>query len=341
MERLLEPAGYKDRPFEALAAEASKTAAATAKTTAKTTAAIRRSTSVLRWTLAAAAVFAIASGGIFVGVRSRGALPAIARSSGAPAMDWSALPRASAAFDVQRLSGEPRIAQRRVSAGGRLGLGEWLETDGSSRARIAIADIGQVEVDENTRVRLVNTGEKEHRLDLERGVIKARVDAPPRLFVVSTPAAAAVDLGCEYTLEVDEAGSGVLHVTSGWVSLDSLAGDRSSLVPAGASCRTRKGAGPGTPYFGDASAKLVDALAKLDFEGGGALALRTVLAEARARDSLTLWHLLSRVEEPSRREVYARLRSLSPPPKSVKEPDVIRLDRPALDRWKNDLTVTW
>ena len=57
--------------------------------------------------------------------------------------------------------------------------------------------------------------------------------------------------------------------------------------------------------------------------------------------ALTLWSLLPRVTGALRKKVYAKLRALSPPPKGVGEPEVLRLDEGALGRWKDDFSVTW
>ncbi len=171
----------------------------------------------------------------------------------------------------------------------------------------------------------------------------ATIWAPPKLFFVDTPSARATDLGCAYTLEVDDAGSGLLHVTVGWVQLDSV--NRSAIVPAGASCETRQGAGPGTPYYVDASAEFRAALARLDFEqmdsGSRRASLDTVLIQARERDALTLWHLLFRTTEDERKSVYDRLTSLVPPPEGVTREGVLRLDERMLDRWRDRLQLGW
>lgn len=195
------------------------------------------------------------------------------------------------AWEVARLAGAPQVGAERLESNGRLAEGEWLETDGSSRARVNVADIGQVLIEPNSRVRLVSTSATGHRLAMTRGRISAVINAPPRLFIVDTPSAAAVDLGCAYTLDVDDAGRSILHVTSGWVALETSGHE--SIVPAGAVCVTEPGKGPGTPYFDDVSEKFRAALAKLDFEHGGAKELSIVLAEAREYDTLTLWHLLA------------------------------------------------
>src|SRR5207244_1301597 len=154
-------------------------------------------------------------------------------------------------WEVARLNGAPRIGASRMDENGRLAVGQWLETDNTSRAQIKVGSIGQVEIDPNTRVRLVETKPTEHRLELEHGKMSARIWAPPRLFFVDTPAGVAADLGCAYTLEVDDQGGSLLRVTTGWVALQLK--DRESMVPAGAACQTRRGVGPGTPYFEDAS----------------------------------------------------------------------------------------
>lgn len=241
-------------------------------------------------------------------------------------------------WEVARVTGAPRVASDRMGARGRLRVGEWLETDADSRAEIAVANIGEVEVEPNTRVRLVETRPTEHRLELERGTLHARIWAPPRLFFVNTPSAVAADLGCAYTLEVDEAGRGLLHVTSGYVALETDA--RESIVPAGAACLTQPGAGPGTPFFEDAPEAFVESLAKLDFKNDRA-SLDAVLAGARGKDTLTLWHLLARVGADDRARVYERLAALAPPPAGVTREGVVGLDRAMLDLWKDNLESHW
>ena len=116
-------------------------------------------------------------------------------------------------WEVARLNGAPRIDSNRINDTGKLAVGQWLETDGTSRARINISNVGQVEIDPNTRVRLVATQPTEHRIELARGRMSARISAPPKLFFVNTPSAVAEDLGCAYTLEVDDAGNSLLRVT--------------------------------------------------------------------------------------------------------------------------------
>jgi hypothetical protein len=226
------------------------------------------------------------------------------------------------AWDVTALAGRPLIGATRLAASGRLHVGDWLQTDDSSRALIAVGRIGQVEVRPDSRVQLVVAKANEHRLSLARGAIDAKVDAVPRLFFVETPAGTAIDLGCAYTLETDSLGKGLLHVTGGEVEFQT--GSRSSRVPLGALMQIRP-TGPGIPYVDDAPAPVVRALVAFDFERGGARATRNILALARAQDAISLWHLLQRVDVPLRGMVYDRLAALVPPPPGVTRRGAIQL----------------
>ena len=243
------------------------------------------------------------------------------------------------AWEVARLAGAPTVGSSRISERGKLAVGQWLETDAASRAQIQVANLGQVDIDPQSRVRLMETRWNEHRLELARGRMHARIWAPPRVFFVNTPSAVAADLGCAYTLEVDDRGRSLLHVTSGWVALETPG--RESVVPAGAACVTQPGRGPGTPFFEDAPEPFLAALARFDFEGGGPDALRRVLDESRPRDTLTLWHLLARADAEDRARVYERLAAFAPPPEGVTREGVLRLERAMLERWKESLEPVW
>lgn len=221
----------------------------------------------------------------------------------------------------------------------RLSAGEWIQTNAASRALIRIGTIGTVDIAPNSRLQVVSAGETEQRLNLAFGSLSAQILAPPRIFFVQTPASTVVDLGCAYTMDVDPAGTGLLRVTSGWASLEW--GDRESIVPAGASCPTRPHIGPGTPVFDDATERLKAAVLAFDFADGGAVAIDTVLAEARDRDTLTLWHLLSRVDSSERQRVFDRMRAFAPLPAGVTRDAALALDRGTLQRWREELAWTW
>src|SRR5574341_1502183 len=252
------------------------------------------------WLLAAAAVLVVALGA---------------------ALWWR---RTAGAWAVAGVEGTPRTRAA-------LRVGETLETDDSSRVRLRVGRIGAVQVEPGSRVRLLEARRGDQRLALDRGTIQARIIAKPRVFVVETPSATAIDLGCAYVLSVDSAGNGVLHVTSGWVEFTWRG--RSTVVPRDAYAATRPGVGPGIAYAADAPPALRRALDAFDFENGGAAAARAALAAARPADAISLLNLLPRVTGGLRGEVYDRLAGLAPPPSGVTRDGVLRLDQRMLNRW--------
>jgi hypothetical protein len=247
-----------------------------------------------------------------------------------------------ASWEVASVRGTPRIGRLQLTGTGRLRPGDSLQTQANSEAEVRIADIGQLDLDPNSRIRLISSNSDLHRIALERGKMTARTWAPPRLFVVDTPSSTAVDLGCIYSCEVQRDGSTLLHVTLGLVALDFHGHE--TIVPAGAFCRTRPDGGVGTPYFDDSSELLQTALNYVDFgkdEVERGRQLDIVLREARPRDTLTLWYLTSRLREPLRAATVDRMAKLVPFPQTVTRSGVLTLDADMMDLWKAELERVW
>ena len=200
--------------------------------------------------------------------------------------------------------------ERRLSAwevdGRAVRVGETVETGAGVTAKLAANHVGELRLEPNSRLRVTRSGGGQQRMALDRGVLQALIWAPPREFVVDTPSAATIDLGCEYELRVGSDGSGLLTVRRGWVAFQ--AGARESFIPAGAMCRTHPRTGPGLPYFEEATPQFRDAVAVA--EAGGRI--DALLAEARPRDALTLWHLLRRAAPADRERVAERFAELAP-----------------------------
>jgi hypothetical protein len=222
------------------------------------------------------------------------------------------------------------------AAGGDWAVGEWLRTGAAEHVEVA-SDIGRVTVGPGSRVRLVRASPDEHRLELVEGRIEALIFAPPRLFFVDTPAATAVDMGCAYTLDVAADGGGLLRVTGGWVELQ--AEPVASRVPAGAVCRIFADGGPGLPRFEDGVEAFAGAVER--FESGDRGALEQILASARPRDGLTLWHLLGRTEGAERGRVAEALGRLVPAPSEATAAGARVLDGEALEDWWSAVRRVW
>ena len=271
----------------------------------------RRSRRMYYW-LAAAASLLIAVG---VGVR----------------LAWQPGPE----WKVVALSGSPLIDRQPIASQGRVGVGGLLETDRLSRAKLRLGLMGVIEIEPNTTVRLIATRAGRHQIALQRGTIAAHLWAPPRTLAVDTPFATAIDLGCAFTVRVDENGSGLLRVTSGWVQFQ--LDDRKAIVPAGAAALTRPGTGPGTPFYEDSSPAFQSALERLDFANPGyqdAGALEAVLSASRPKDVLTLLSLFRRLPPFARGMLFDRAAQLIPPPGGLTRDQAIAgTNQPAMDAW--------
>jgi hypothetical protein len=220
--------------------------------------------------------------------------------------------------------------------GKRLRAGQLVETDSSKSAAIESQFTGHVDIDPRSRLRLIASAQNEQRFDLERGTIHAFIWAPPGRFVVDTPSAKTIDLGCRYVLHMERDGTGLLSVETGWVAFEWQ--KRESFIPAGAACVTRPKLGPGTPWFADAPEALKKALDAFDQTSARA-SLSAALASARERDALTVWHLMVRTQGLNRGEAFDRLAALVQLPANISREAVLRGDAEALDGAWNALEL--
>lgn len=248
---------------------------------------------------------------------------------------WSGWTRMHDGWKVEAVAGAPRVGGAALTGAGLLRVGQTLETDAQSRAELSVGEIGFVDVHPGSVIRLERNKATDHRMTMDVGKIEARIFAPPQLFYVNTPSATAVDLGCAYTLEIDANGNGLLQVKMGWVGFES--NGLESLIPSGAACITRKNIGTGTPYFQDASDELKAAVERFDTNGHQEKDLLIIMQQARKRDALTLWHLLTRVDPSHRGMVYDRLLAFVNPPNIVTREGILRLDRQMIEAWWDNL----
>ena len=242
---------------------------------------------------------------------------------GAVALSRLTPPAPATAWRVDSFAGQARLGGQVAAVSMSLHAGQLVSTDGGSEVTLRADGFGTISIGPDSRLHAASN----RRVTLERGVLHAFIWAPPREFVVDTPSARAVDLGCQYTLQVDPSGDGLLKVSLGWVAFQ--LGEHESFIPAGAECVTRKRGGPGIPYYEDAPESLRQSLALM--ERGDDAALPGVLAAARPADALTLWHLLTRAAERDRGAVFDRFAQLVTLPPEVARAAVLQRDAHALD----------
>lgn len=217
---------------------------------------------------------------------------------------------------VEADGGRPVLAGERVRP--RTAQPLALESDG----------FGRIELQPGSEVRVLDVSPGRQRMQLRQGRIHVLIWAPPGQFVVDTPSARAIDLGCQYDLSTNPRGDGFLRVQTGWVAFETEGNE--SFIPAGAACRTTKAHGPGIPYFEDARQEFRSALERFENDGSPD-ALAIVLAGARTKDGVTLWHLLRRLDTLKRAAVFDRFAELVPLPSAVVREKALALDTATLD----------
>jgi FecR protein len=207
---------------------------------------------------------------------------------------------------------------------------------------LTAAGVGSVQLQPESRLRVLESHKTRQRLALDSGMLKVKVNAPPRLFVVETPFATATDLGCEYTLSASDEpwlyffrrrlGS-ALRVVSGYVELE----DKNKnvvLVPAGALVVITRDSHQTLPAFEAASSAV--------FTYDSTLALTPLLkALKKPEDTLTLFHLLPRVGGAERAAVLDKLLTFTTLPRGVTRAQVLALDSHALALWRDELKLLW
>ncbi|HEY5944014.1 MAG TPA: FecR domain-containing protein [Kofleriaceae bacterium] len=217
-------------------------------------------------------------------------------------------------------------------AHGVLPVGGELDT-GAHEASLTIADIGIAQLGKQTRVRLERSDRERRQLALELGHLHAKVNAPPRLFAVTTKHTNVVDLGCEYTMDVDASGAGSICVASGLVELATKSGALDVIVPEGACAAILTGQRPGLPHARGVRAEFAAAVASYD--RAEPAAFDQLLALAEERDAITLIALAT--IDTRRRAVLERLMELSPPPDAEISVDSALADPNHFGMWRNDV----
>jgi hypothetical protein len=251
------------------------------------------------------------------------------------AIPWSAIAAcvlmAVAAWQLLPADSDRESSWVMADSGRQIYAGERIRV--TSPVALAAERFGRIELQPDSELEVVESGSSRQRMRLQQGRLHAIIWSPPGQFVVDTPSARAVDLGCQYDLSVDANGNGFLRVESGWVAFQ--AGGIESFIPAGAACHTTKMRGPGLPYFESASPEFRRALERFEQSGAGALA--ALLALAGPEDALTLWHLLGRGDAAQRGAVFDRFAELVRLPSGVTRERVVARDRAALDLCWNAL----
>lgn len=221
-------------------------------------------------------------------------------------------------------------------------VGAKLLCDKGARASIRIVgsgditEVGDATIEGPGDVDLVRSSPHLEKLYMHRGILSARIAAnvKPRLFQVGTPSGTAVDLGCIYSMHVQENGSTELRVSVGRVAFELF--NKNIVVWSGARCVADKKGNVTTPVDESSGQNFKNAVERFDATRDEE-ALRDLLANARLRDAASLWHLLQSTSGAPREQIYTKLAELSPPPANIQKPEIFELNKTALEAWRVDI----
>lgn len=219
--------------------------------------------------------------------------------------------------------------------------GERFSTGAGAGARLEIGWLGHVDVEPNSRVAVEDCGKDAHRLFLERGSVKAKIWAQPRLFQIGTPAGNSIDLGCAYELDVADDGISRLRVTTGQVAFEFQG--REIYVPAGWTCTSDPQRGPGAPVNDEASAEYRAALEAVEFAADPDPALVARVLDVGHEGTLTLWHLMTsaRTAASLRHAAFEVLAKDYWRPAWVTEDGVLAGDAKMRAAWLEEMKPAW
>lgn len=240
-------------------------------------------------------------------------------------------------WEATALAGTPRAGEISFADSYLLAQGDVLQTNAEASVQLQIGEIGEVDLAPNSKLQLVDTDPSHHKLSLSYGKLHAKIWAPPRLFFVETPAGLAIDLGCEYTLEVDSSGFSVLHVTSGYVSFASKS--REVIVPAGWKVKTHPSSEPRTPFLEDAPEELVNALDSYSRGHKSTSVLNRIFENTRPEDAYSVWSLIWIAPSSQRPLIYDHLITLTTPEQVVTKEGVLAREPAMIEAWRKHLKI--
>lgn len=219
--------------------------------------------------------------------------------------------------------------------------GEEFSTDSAGSARLEIGWLGHVDVAPNSRVAVEDCGRDAHRLFLERGSVKAKIWAQPRLFQIGTPAGNSIDLGCAYELDVADDGDSRLRVTTGQVAFEFQG--REIYVPAGWTCVSDPEHGPRAPVNDEATEDYRRALDAVEFAADPDPALVAKVLDVSHEGTLTLWHLMisDRTAPSLRHAAFEKLARAYEAPDGMTEAAILGGNEAMRATWLEEMKPRW
>lgn len=243
----------------------------------------------------------------------------------------------SSYWKVSNLEGNSKIGDVTMTGNDSIMEGQFIQTDGISRAELMVANLGKVIIEPNSRIVFVKNAEGNNRIQVDYGTIQTTMNPNSKSFFVEMPSAVATDNGGSYTITVDSTGDGLVFVRSGKVEVESQ--NREAIIPAGSLVLTKKNFGVGTPFNENSSPKFKNALFNYDFGNCSGACVATLLNSAKMTDAVTLVNLMPNAQGDDKEKIYTKLTTFVQPPRSVHIDSIYFMDEEKLNEWIDKIQV--
>jgi len=191
----------------------------------------------------------------------------------------------------------------------KVNVGDWIQTDSVSSVILKIANVGDVSIEPNTKVRFIQSDDNVSRIEVLYGTVNTSTSQADK-FVLQSSNMKVQDKGGSYSFKVDDKGNGVIYVNNGVANVES--GNKSAVVTDGKFCLYKPEYGIGIPFRKDSKPEFQNALFQYDFNNGGTPSVYYAIANAMPEDYSSLLNLIPRVDDQTKYLVLNKLNKFAP-----------------------------
>lgn len=191
----------------------------------------------------------------------------------------------------------------------KVNVGDWIQTDSVSSVVLKIANVGDVSIEPNTKVRFIQSDDNVSKIEVMYGTVNTSTSQADK-FILQSSNMKVQDKGGSYSFKVDDKGNGVIYVNNGIANV--VSDNKSAVVTDGKFCYYKPEYGVGIPFRKDAKPEFQNALYNYDFNNGGVNSVYYAIANAMPEDYSSLMNLIPRVDDKTKYLVYNKLGKLAP-----------------------------
>lgn len=225
---------------------------------------------------------------------------------------------------IIEFSGSIILNNETINSNENFGVKSFLKTGENSNVKLKLPNVGIIDVDANTK--LSRTRSNELKIDVGR-IVKKPFEQTEKIIILTALADFNEELNSEFELSASEEINN-LFVYQGTVKVN-LKGFE-SVVPEGFACTVKKGR-YAIPYNPNSDPQLINLLK--DFTGPADPNLVLISALASPKDVLSLWHVLQLTSDLNRPIALNKLKELLPPPETVSDEGIMKLNSEMLEQW--------